>query len=410
HPISGIPILAAVLVLVYFFIGDFVSQRIVNYTENTLGKGEFEYHLKSFVGKFTPVDITVEILDDNDKIINTKVFHFGNGLNAEPVKASEFKQTSAPHGTTTDFTFSNPVVKLFFGEFGIITMTITYLLFLLLPLVMAFYFVMALLEDTGYLPRLATMLDRSLNKIGLNGRAVIPILLGFGCVTMATITTRLLGTEREKTIVTAILQFVIPCSAQLAVIAVLMSGIGIFPLTVYVITILSVLLALSTLLNKFLPGESSPLLIDLPAMRVPRFENIIKKMFYRSYGFMKEASLWFFVGALAVGLMDITGLLNLWQDILAPFTTLWLKLPKEAANAFVMGMVRRDFGAAGLFDLKLSPMQITVALTTITLFVPCIASFVVMLKERGWKQGLVIWSGTWIFAFTIGGIVAQLFT
>lgn len=409
RPLTGIPILLFVLILVYLFIGDFVSQRVVYYTENVLGKGEFEYHVKSFVGKYTPVDIHVDRVDDNDIIIDTKSFIFNEGLNSEPVLAKEFKTYSAPHNSTTEFKFKNPWVKLFFGEFGIITMTVTYLCFLLFPLVIAFYFVMALLEDSGYLPRLATLLDRTLSKIGLNGRAVIPILLGFGCVTMATITTRLLGTEREKTIATAILQFVIPCSAQLAVITVLMSQAGLVPFVIYVITILLTLITLSTILHKTLPGESSPLLIDLPAMRIPRLDNIIKKMFFRSYGFMKEASLWFFVGAVGIGLMDMTGILSIWQDILSPFTTIWLKLPKEAANAFVMGMIRRDFGAAGLFDMHLLPMQITVAITTITLFVPCIASFVVMLKERGIKQGLLIWAGTWFFAFFIGGIIAQIF-
>ena len=277
-----------------------------------------------------------------------------------------------------------------------------------MPLVIGFYFVMALLEDSGYLPRLATMLDRSLNKIGLNGRAVIPIMLGFGCVTMANITTRLLGSDREKTIVTAILQFAIPCSAQLAVIAVLLSGAGIGPLAIYAAVIFSVLISLSTILNKLLPGNSSPLLIDLPVMQIPKIKNVLKKTIFRTFGFMKEAGVWFFVGALAVGLMEITGILYIWQDILAPLTTSWLKLPKEAANAFVMGMVRRDFGAAGLFSISLTTMQITVAIITITLFVPCIASFVVMLKERGWKEGISIWFGTWIMAFLIGGIVAQI--
>ena len=143
-------------------------------------------------------------------------------------------------------------------------------------------------------------------------------------------------------------------------------------------------------------------------MRFPRLDNVLKKTYYRSLGFMKEAGFWFFVGALGVGIMQVTGLLTVWQDILAPFTTTWLKLPKEAANAFVMGMVRRDFGAAGLFDMHLTTMQITVAIITITLFVPCIASFVVMLKERGIKEGMMVWFGTWITAFLIGGIVAQI--
>ena len=408
NPKTGIPILFFMLILVYFFVGDFVSQRVVNFTENTLGKRIFEYNLKSLIADYSQCKITVDLLNDEGKVIDTKNFYFPDGMKKNINLRNEFKSLSTNESTEINFHFYNPILRLLFGEFGVITMTTTYLLFLLFPLVVSFYFVMALLEDSGYLPRLATMLDRSFNRIGLNGKAVIPIILGFGCITMANITTRLLGSEREKSIVTAILQFVIPCSAQLAVITVLLSGAGITPLLIYVSVIGSVLIILSTILNKLLPGESSPLLIDLPIMRIPKLNNILKKTFYRSVGFMKEAGFWFFVGALGVGLMEITGLLFVWQDLLAPVTTYWLKLPKEAANAFVMGMVRRDFGAAGLFDLRLTTMQITVAIITITLFVPCIASFVVMLKERGLKEGLSIWIGTWITAFLIGGIVAQI--
>ncbi len=408
NPVTGIPILLFMLVLMYFFIGDLVSQRVVNFTENKIGKDLFEYNIKSFTGNYTPVYVDVKVLDNNGSVINNKTFNFPSGINANPTLQKEFSEFSKQNGAQSNFNFQNPFVKIFFGEFGVITMTVTYLLFLLLPLVIGFYFVMALLEDSGYLPRLATMLDRSFNKIGLNGKAVIPIMLGFGCITMANITTRMLGSEREKSIVTAILQFVIPCSAQLAVIAALLSGAGFAPMILYISVILTVLLVLSTVLNKMLPGESSPLLIDLPMIRFPRMSNVFKKTFFRSFGFMKEASFWFFIGALAVGIMEVSGILLVWQDVLAPFTTTWLKLPKEAANAFVMGMVRRDFGAAGLFHMNLSIMQKTVSIITITLFVPCIASFVVMLKERGWKEGMMIWFGTWIAAFLVGGIVAQI--
>ncbi len=409
NPITGLPMLAAVLVLVYFFIGDLISQRVVDFTENEIGINLFEYNVKSFISDYYPVSIDVEIHSPSDELIEKRTFVFNEGMNAQPDLKTQFEEFSSEPGAVTSFNFQNPIVKLFFGEFGVVTMTVTYLLFLLLPLVIGFYFVMALLEDSGYLPRLATMLDRSFNKIGLNGKAVIPIMLGFGCITAANITTRLLGTEREKSIVTAILQFVIPCSAQLAVIAALLSGAGAIPLLIYFVTIFTVLITLSTILNKLLAGESSPLLIDLPTMRIPKMQNVLKKMYYRTWGFMKEASGWFFVGAFAVGLMEITGILTVWQDVLAPITTNWLKLPKEAANAFVMGMVRRDFGAAGLFGMELTVMQITVAIITITLFVPCIASFVVMLKERGWKEGLSIWFGTWFVAFFVGGIIAQIF-
>jgi len=407
-PVTGIPILIFILSVLYVFIGDFVSQRVVTFTEKTMGKKYFEYYLKTYVAEFTPSTITVTLTNQPDSLKRTKEFTFKENLNEDQKVKADYMHVSREEDADVNFKFTNPFMKLLFGEFGVVSMTITYLLFLLLPLVAAFYFSMALLEDSGYLPRLATMLDRTMNKIGLNGRAVIPIMLGFGCVTMATITTRLLGSEREKTIATAILQYVIPCSAQLAVIAVLLSGAGIVPLFIYVAVIFSTLVAISTFLNKFLPGQSTPLLIDLPMMRIPRLDNAFKKTFFRTYGFMKEASVWFFVGALSVGILDVTELLHLFQDILAPVTTHWLKLPKEAATAFVMGVVRRDFGAAGLFHLALNPMQITVALITITLFVPCIAAFIIMIKERGIKEGLIIWFSAWLLAFLIGGVVAQI--
>jgi len=140
----------------------------------------------------------------------------------------------------------------------------------------------------------------------------------------------------------------------------------------------------------------------------PRLDNLARKTAYRSYFFMKEATPWFFAGALGVGVLQVTGLLTVWQNALAPLTVGWLQLPREAATAFVMGMVRRDFGAAGLYDLTLSTYQIVVALVTITLFVPCIASLMVMLKERGWKESLLVWGGTWIGAFLVGGMLSQI--
>lgn len=357
-PITGIAILAFALYLSYLFVGKFVAQIVVNFTEIQIGKGHWEPWVREIISAIIP--------------------------------ASSWWNS------------------LLVGDFGIITMTTTYLLFLLLPLVIAFYVALSLMEDSGYLPRLATMVDRTLSVLGLNGRAVIPLILGFGCVTSATITTRLLGTEREKTIATALLQFAIPCSAQLAVIAALLAGAGFLPMIVYALTIFGVLIAIGTILNKFLHGESAPLLLDLPPMRIPRVQNVARKTFYRTFHFMKEASGWFFVGALAVGIAQITGLLVYLQKLLIPLTTHWLQLPPEASTAFIMGVVRRDFGAAGLYHLSLSPMQITVALITITLFVPCIASLMVMMKERGLKEGFIIWIGTWVVAFFIGGVVSHI--
>jgi len=358
NPITGVPLLLAVLYLAYLFVGKFVAQDVVGFTEGEIGKNVWEPWIRELVGLVVPGPSWLG--------------------------------------------------SLLIGEFGVITMTTTYLFFLLLPLVAAFYIALSILEDSGYLPRLATMVDRTLGYLGLNGRAVIPLILGFGCVTSATITTRLLGTEREKTIATAILQFAIPCSAQLAVIAALLAGAGFTVMLVYTVVIVAVLITIGTVLNRMLKGSPEPLLLDLPPLRLPKMGNVLRKTYIRAFQFMKEATVWFFIGALAVGVADVTGALRFLQNALVPLTTQWLQLPPEAATAFIMGVVRRDFGAAGLYQMSLEPFQILVALITITLFVPCIASLMVMMKERGLKEGFVIWVGTWIVAFFVGGAVSQI--
>lgn len=357
RPVTGIPILAAVLGAVYYLIGVIIAQTVVGFTEETVMQGYYAPFVQSLVGRLIP------------------------------------------EGTA--------LYTILVGEFGILSMTVVYILGLLLPLVAGFYLALSAMEDSGYLPRLATLMDRLLTMIGLNGRAVIPIILGFGCVTMATITTRLLGTQREKRIATVLLGITIPCSAQLGVIASLLAGVGPGVTLVYVAVIFGVFAVLGTALSRVLPGRSSDLLIDLPPLRLPRLDNVLQKTATKSYMFLSEATPLFALGALIIGILQVTGLLVSLQDTLAPLTVGWLRLPKEAATAFIMGFVRRDFGAAGLYDLALAPLQILVALVTITLFVPCIASVMVIFKERGWREGVAIWLGALVLAFLVGGTVAR---
>ncbi len=411
-PVLGIPFLAVVLYAIYLFVGVFIAQDVVGFTEGTLGNRYFETFVKDHVAAYSGAEITVEKIgldaEGEEMTLSSRVFDFPEGVDAAPELAAQMESYRNGGLNTIRYTFHSPIAVVFFGEFGAVSMTVTYLLFLLLPLVFGFYLSLSVLEDSGYLPRLATFVDRMLNGIGLNGRAIIPLILGLGCVTMATITTRLLGTDREKRIATTILQFAIPCSAQLAVIAALLATAGIQATLIYSAAIVTIFIAIGTVLDKALPGKSSPLLLDLPPMRLPRLRNVFQKTWVKTVAFMKEATPWFFIGALGVSIMQVTGVLDMWVDLLAPITTNWLKLPAEASTAFVMGLVRRDFGAAGLYDMQLSPMQVVVALTTITLFVPCIASLMVMLKERGTREGLVIWAGSWVLAFGAGGIVALI--
>jgi len=268
---------------------------------------------------------------------------------------------------------------------------------------------MSTLEDSGYLPRIAALSDRLMSGIGLNGRAVIPMILGFGCITMATMTTRILGSERERRIATALMAFAIPCSAQLGVVVALLAAAGGGTIAIaYGAIMVLIFGVLGLALDRVLPGKSTDLLIDLPPLRLPRPRNVLTKTYHKTVMFLKEVSLYFVAGALLLSILEITGALAALQGLLAPLTVGWLALPAAASDAFVMGFVRRDFGAAGLYDLGLTGTQILVALVTITLFVPCIASVLIILKERGRLFTAAVWFGSVGLAFFVGGVVARL--
>ena len=358
HPLTGLPLLGALLAAMYVVLGQWVAGGLVGITEETVMQGYWEPFVRGLVSR-----------------------GFGEG---------------------------SVVYTFLAGEFGVLTMTPTYLIGVILPLVAGFYLLLALLEDSGYLPRIAALADRALTSMGLNGRAVIPLILGLGCVTMGTLTTRILGSKRERFIATALMAIAIPCSAQIAVIAALMAQVGAAYAAGYFAVLLAVFVAVGTALDRLTPGESTHLLIDLPALRVPRLDNVVRKSFMKVWHFMKEVSVFFLVGAAAISLLEVTGALAAVQRLAAPLVVGWLHLPAEAATAFVMGFVRRDFGAAGFFTMNLSALQLLVGMVTITLFVPCIASVMVIAKERGWRYlaGLAVASvGT---AFFLGGVLTRV--
>jgi ferrous iron transport protein B len=408
NPITGIPIAMIILYVVYLFIGIFVADILVGFTEGYIGNEVYEYNIKRIVAKNNDVEIILITKNESNEVIKKEATYFQNGINSNLPLFNFLATQKEETNSNLQFNYSNKVLALLFGEFGVLTMTVTYVIFLLFPLVVGFYFMLSFLEDTGYLPRLAALVDKLLNYVGLNGRAVIPIIVGFGCVTMATITTRILSSNRERTITTTILQLAIPCSAQLGVIAMLLASAKVEITIIYIIIIFLFLAILGTLLNKFLKGESTPLMIDLPQIRLPRIKNIIQKTEYRAFAFMKEALPWFFFGALFISILQVTGALKATINFLYPVVVVWLKLPAETAVAFVMGLVRRDFGAAGLGNLPLNEYQILVSIIVLTLFVPCVTSLIIMFKERGARQGIVIWVGSLVLAFFVGGIVAQI--
>lgn len=300
------------------------------------------------------------------------------------------------------------ISTLLVGQYGVLTLTVTYLIGLLLPLVLGIFLVLAVLEDTGYLPRIATLVDRTLAGMGLNGQAIIPLILGFGCVTMAFISTRMLASDRERRIAIILLALCVPCSAQLAVIIAIMAGQGAGYMTLYLVLIFCLLVFTGTLLNSFLPGGVSPLLIELPPLRLPKIRNVMVKAGLRTHDFIKEAFPIFAAGTLFLGILDITGLLNGLRKLLEPVTVNWLHLPAEVADILVMGLIRKEFGAAAILNLHMLPLQNFVILLTLSLTVPCIASTMVIFKERGWREGIMIWFAVFFLAFLIGGGATRL--
>lgn len=294
--------------------------------------------------------------------------------------------------------------ELTVGEYGLWTLGIRYAVALVLPIVGSFFLVFSMLEDSGYFPRLAMLVDRVFKRIGLSGRAVIPMVLGFGCDTMATLVTRTLETKRERVIATMLLALAIPCSAQLGVIIGLLSAAP-DALMVWTVFLILVFLLIGFLTARLLPGENPVFYMEIPPLRLPQLRNVLVKTLTRMQSYFVEILPMFLVASVILWAGKMTGTLNAVVNTLAPVVKA-LGLPVEVTTAFVFGFFRRDFGAAGLYDLQTSGVlnvaQLTVAAVTLTLFVPCVAQFLVMIKERGVKTSLAIFAFVTFIAFSSG--------
>ncbi len=409
HPIwGGLISIAVCYAIFYQLLGVWIAGNLVDITEKKIMKVYYEPNVRRAAAMVFPSEIK----------IGDQIFEFPNGTLAAPQEAKTFDDAwakTAPNEITFDFwkfhNLMSALGNIICGEYGLVTLTVTYLLGLLFPLVLGFYLGLSLLEDSGYLPRLAVLVDRLMCKIGLNGRAIIPLILGLGCVTMATITTRLLTTKREKIIATALLGIAIPCSAQLGVVSgTLAKAGGLSAWIVYGTVVGTILAVTGLLLNMVMPGKSGGLMIDLPPMRLPRADNVLKKTWGKSVNFLQEATPMFFLAGFAVTVAQMIGLLDAFIRVLQPITVSWLHLPNDPriATTFILGIVRRDFASFGLTEVHLTAVQAVTAMIVITLFVPCIATVGVMIKERGPKIALTIWFGSWLCAFVIGGLLAQI--
>ena len=361
HPIWGIPILLFVLWITYEFVGVFGAQIGVKFLEETL---------------------------------------FGKWL-LPPVTSVVHRLIPIPF-----------LQELFIGPYGVITMALTYAIAIVLPIVGCFFLVFGLMEDSGYLPRLAVMTNQIFKKMGLNGKAVLPMVLGLGCDTMATMTTRILDTEKDRTIVTLLLALGVPCSAQLGVILGMFAGLPILYLFTWVFIIAGIMILVGYLASRVIAGEGSDFILEIPPLRIPLLSNVVIKTLARIEWYLKEAVPLFILGTLILFALHKTKILTLLEWVATPLIVHFLGLPAKVTEAFIIGFLRRDYGAAGLFVLskegQLNPHQILVGLVTITLFIPCIAQFFMMIKERGLRKALWISAVIIPLAFGVGGMVNLL--
>jgi ferrous iron transport protein B len=299
--------------------------------------------------------------------------------------------------------------ELIGGEYGIITLGIRYAIAIIFPIVTTFFIAFSILEDSGILPRTAYLLDGIFKKIGMSGRAVIPLLLGTGCGTMAVIVTRILETWRERVIATILLAVGIPCSAQLGVM------LGIAPdfraMMIWISVVTAVLLIAGFISSRVIPGERTVFFMEIPPMRMPRLENVFYKTVSRLEWYFKEVLPIFVLISVLIWVGRITTAFDLIISALSvPVSA--IGLPPKTSEVFLYGFFRRDYGAAGLFDISseglLSYGQVVVAMVTLTLFVPCIAQFSIICKERGVKQGIAVFLLSVAIAFTAGYATAVM--
>jgi Fe2+ transport system protein B len=455
HPAWGLPIVGVVLLLAYKIVGVFGAGTAVDFVENRVfGNIEAQIALDAPqpAGALTTDDVADEgakrlvVLADGPSRVRvlsqTKtggtyatdpraridiyargarvVAMDGGGVAVEGELRGAQARLWSGHVNRLAYGFfawiGVPLLTAFFvGPYGLLTMGVTYAVAIVLPVVTTFFFVFSVLEDSGYLPRVAVMSNRILRGMGLNGKAVLPMVLGLGCDTMATLTARILETRKERMLVTLLLALGIPCSSQLSVIFALMQRASPVATFVWIGVVVGTLLGVGWVAARVIPGDRSDFLLEMPPIRQPMISNILAKTMARIEWYLKEAVPLFLLGTALLFALDALHLLGFVHRLGEPVVHHLLGFPRSTAvsgrvsEALLVGFLRRDFGAAGLLDLaragRLSPADIAVSMVTITLFIPCIANVFMIAKERGWKVAGAMSAFIFPYAVAVGAIV-----
>jgi ferrous iron transport protein B len=356
HPVLGIPVLLCVMVAFYEFVGKFGAGVLVDFLQEVVFKRYLTPAISTTIRSLIPLPFFQDML---------------------------------------------------VGQFGVFTMALTYALGIILPITTTFFLAFGFLEDSGYLPRLAVVSNRVFRLIGLNGKAILPMILGLGCGTMAAMSTRILETSRERIISTFLIALAIPCSAQLGVVFGMLGPLSMRAVFWWSGCIILVFILAGYLASKAVPGEKPDFFIELPPLRVPTMRNIVMKTLSRIEWYLKEAVPLFVLGTFVLFVLDKMKVLVRLESAASPVVVHFLGLPAKTTEALIMGFLRRDYGAAGMFALArqglMNEKQVIVGLVTLTLFVPCLANFFMMVKERGIKTATLMMVLIIPFALLVGG-------
>lgn len=412
HPVKGLAFLVLILLAVFWFVGLFGAGTLVDALE-----------VAGFQQRLSPLAIraTDTVLPFPHEHVS-EIVPYTFSLPASPahdIPVHTFSRDAIQPAYTlandASLTFWEQVRRFLHdflvGPYGAVTMALSYALAIVLPIVTVFFFGFSILEDSGYFARMSIMLNRAFRVIGLNGKAVLPMILGLGCVTMATMTTRILETRKERLVTTMLLALAIPCSAQLGVLLALMAALSPGGALVWLTLMTGVLLAVGWLTARLFPGETGDFILEIPPMRKPQIGNVLTKTASRLDWYLREVIPVFVVGTAALFFLDRFDMLTRISSWSEPLISGWLGLPAEMSNAFLVGFMRRDFGAVYILDAVTGPNsvltshQILVAMVTITLFMPCFATLLIIAKEHGKRVAAGMVAFIFPFALLVGGLL-----
>jgi ferrous iron transport protein B len=289
-------------------------------------------------------------------------------------------------------------------SFGILTTGIYVPFVSVLPYIFAFYLALSFLEDTGYLPRLAVLLDNVFHRFGMHGFSAVPIVLGLGCKVPALFSLRILASEREKVLTAALILMAAPCMPQTAMIFSVGARYGALPVLTVFLVIFAVSLATSYLMNRMMKGEAPEMFMEIPPYRMPSLKIMLKKIWYRVKDFLFEAVPMILLGVAVINLLDIAGFMHFLSDTLGKATSIVMGVPVETGIVMVLGFLRKDMSISMLAPLDLTAKQFIIASVFMVLYLPCFATFFTLIREMGTRAAFRIFG----LVFTVAVIVSAL--